>query len=107
MQPDTAARAHTAATTGTDGTTDTEPAAAPPGERPELALELLVHGVGGTTPQDMLDDPVPVRITGDDTAGIYRRREDADAESRPGDYRDRPVPEAYSWSNLTSGNGAR
>ncbi|MEV6315245.1 hypothetical protein [Streptomyces sp. NPDC051776] len=77
------------------------------GAGPPLALELLVHGVGGTTPQEMLDDPSVVRVTGDETAGIYRRREDADAEARPAEYQDRPVAEAYSWCNLTSGNSAR
>ncbi|MGC9535781.1 hypothetical protein [Streptomyces sp. UG1] len=71
------------------------------------ALELLVHGVGGTTPQEMLDDPRTVRITGDDTAAVFRRADDADAESRPDDYRGKPVPEAYVWCNLTSGNSAR
>ncbi|MFG2681471.1 hypothetical protein [Streptomyces sp. NPDC048392] len=71
------------------------------------ALELLVHGVGGTTPADMLDDPRTVRITGDHIAAVFRRAEDADAESRPEDYRGRPVPEAYVWCNLTSGNGTR
>ncbi|GGQ72950.1 hypothetical protein [Streptomyces flaveolus] len=71
------------------------------------ALELLVHGVGGTTPAQMLDDPRTVRITGDHIAAVFRRTEDADAESRPEDYRGRPVPEAYVWCNLTSGNGTR
>ncbi|MFF3290485.1 hypothetical protein [Streptomyces sp. NPDC003023] len=71
------------------------------------ALELLVHGVGGATPQEMLDDPRTVRITGDEKAAVYRRTDDVDAEQRPGEYRDRPIPEAYCWSNLTSGNGAR
>ncbi|MET8451194.1 hypothetical protein [Streptomyces sp. NPDC005209] len=70
-------------------------------------LELLVHGVGGTTPEHMLGDPRTVRITGDDTAAVFRRADDADAEARPGDHRDGPVPEAYVWCNLTSGNGAR
>lgn len=74
---------------------------------PGLNLELLVHGVGGTTPAEMLDDPFPQRITGDDTAAVYRRTEDVDAEERPQDYRDKPIPEAYSWCNLTSGNGSR
>ena len=55
--------------------------AAPDREPP--ALELLVHGVGGTTPQKMLDDPRTVRVTGDDTAAVYRRADDADAEKRP------------------------
>ncbi|MGC9376798.1 hypothetical protein [Streptomyces sp. MH13] len=55
----------------------------------------------------MLDDPRTVRITGDHVAAVFRRTEDADAESRPEDYRGRPVPEAYVWCNLTSGNGSR
>lgn len=71
------------------------------------ALELLVHGVGGTTPEEMLDDPRTVRITGDGTAAVFRRADDADAEDRPGDRRRGPVPEAYVWCNLTSGNGSR
>ncbi|MFE2940974.1 hypothetical protein ACFXKG_18210 [Streptomyces sp. NPDC059255] len=71
------------------------------------ALELLVHGVGGATPQEMLDDPRTVRVTGDKTAAVYRRADDADAEQHPERYRDRPIPEAYCWSNLTSGNGSR
>ncbi|MFF9197632.1 hypothetical protein ACF09L_20725 [Streptomyces sp. NPDC014779] len=71
------------------------------------ALELLVHGVGGATPADMLDDPRTVRVTGDRTAAVFRRGDDVDAEEHPERYADRPVPEAYCWSNLTSGNGTR
>ncbi|MGW0911698.1 hypothetical protein ACWD1Z_08100 [Streptomyces sp. NPDC002784] len=82
-------------------------AAATRPEQADIALELLVHGVGGTTPADMLGDPRTQRIAGDDTAAVFRRADDADAESRPADYRDRPVPEAYVWCNLTSGHGAR
>lgn len=67
-----------------------------------------MHGVGGATPAKMLDDDPRTRlITGDETAGIYRHTEDADAERRPADYRGRPVPEAYCWSGLTSGDGSR
>lgn len=66
-----------------------------------------MHGVGGTTAQEMLGDPRVQLITGDDTAACYRRTDDADAEQRPDDYRGEPVREAYCWSNLTSGNGAR
>ncbi|MFI9626164.1 hypothetical protein [Streptomyces sp. NPDC052042] len=55
----------------------------------------------------MLDDPRAVRITGDATAAVYRRPEDTDAEQHPERYRDRPIEEAYCWSNLTSGNGSR
>ncbi|MGW1469062.1 hypothetical protein ACWCPT_32540 [Streptomyces sp. NPDC002308] len=83
-------------------------APAPQVSRPTgIALELLVHGVGGTTPQEMLGDPRTVRVTGDLTAAMYRRPEDLDAEEHPERYRDRPVAEAYCWSNLTSGNGSR
>ncbi|GAA3398497.1 hypothetical protein [Streptomyces roseoviridis] len=71
------------------------------------ALELLVHGVGGATAADMLDDPRTVRVTGDRTAAVHRRRDDVDAEAHPERYAGRPVPEAYCWSNLTSGNGTR
>ncbi|MFF2008590.1 hypothetical protein ACFVWY_05885 [Streptomyces sp. NPDC058195] len=55
----------------------------------------------------MLDDPRTVRVTGDATAAIYRRAEDTHAEQHPERYRDRPIPEAYCWSNLTSGNSSR
>ncbi|MEU9116863.1 hypothetical protein AB0D04_35215 [Streptomyces sp. NPDC048483] len=89
-----------------DTTADGPPLAVPPA-KPQLALELLVHGVGGTTPEEMLSDPRVQRITGDDTAACYRRTEDADAEARPDAYRGEPVREAYCWSNLTSGNSAR
>ncbi len=55
----------------------------------------------------MLGDPRTVRVTGDTTAAVYRRTDDVDAEDHPERYAERPVPEAYCWSNLTSGNGAR
>ncbi|MBC7274073.1 MAG: hypothetical protein H5T76_36125, partial [Streptomyces sp.] len=82
-----------------------------PAGRPEEALELLVHGVGGTTPEEMLDDPRTVRVAGDDTAALFRRAADtADpgaAATDPTATEGRPVPEAYVWCNLTSGNGTR
>ncbi|MEU3731832.1 hypothetical protein AB0E81_20845 [Streptomyces sp. NPDC033538] len=94
---------------GTDGANGRDGAQGKGGGegRTGTALELLVHGVGGTTPAEMLDDPRTVRVTGDHIAAVFRRTEDADAESRPKDYRGRPVPEAYVWCNLTSGNGTR
>lgn len=74
----------------------------PAPDRP--AVELLVHGVGGATPEQMLRDTRTTRITGDHTASVHRRTDDA--EDRPWDDRG-PLREAYTWSNLTSGNGAR
>ena len=79
----------------------------PPGTRatpPPPALELLVHGVGGHTPEEMLEDPRTTRVTGDATASLHRRT--ADQADRPWDEAD-PLREAYCWSGLTSGNGAR
>ncbi|MFC5633274.1 hypothetical protein [Streptomyces bullii] len=55
----------------------------------------------------MLNDPRTERITGDGIAAVFRRADDVDAETRPGRRRDGPVPEAYVWCNLTSGNGTR
>ncbi|MFF7451478.1 MULTISPECIES: hypothetical protein [unclassified Streptomyces] len=67
----------------------------------------MVHGVGGTTPDKMLDDPRIVRVTGDDTAAVFRRADDAEADTGPGATRREPIPEAYVWCNLTSGNASR
>jgi hypothetical protein len=80
---------------------------APTPAKPLIALELLVHGVGGATPEDMLGDPRTVRIAGDDTAALFRRAADVHAERHPGAHRHEPVPEAYVWSNLTSGDSTR
>jgi hypothetical protein len=77
------------------------------GAVPGLAMELLVHGVGGTTPQAMLGDPHLVQLTGDTVAGTYRRWPDRKAETHPEDYRDDAVQEAYSWAGLTSGTSSR
>ncbi|MEV7413982.1 hypothetical protein [Streptomyces sp. NPDC089919] len=84
-----------------------DPGPAVPREPAPAALELLVHGVGGADPAALLDDPRTVRITGDATAAVFRRTDDADAETRPERFPGRPVPEAYVWSRLTSGNGTR
>jgi hypothetical protein len=67
-------------------------------------MELLVHGVGGATPQEMLGDPRTTRVAGDGTASIHRRTDDL--ADRPWQDAD-PVREAYTWSGLTSGNAAR
>ncbi|WP_443045046.1 hypothetical protein [Streptomyces sp. Go40/10] len=74
---------------------------------PEAELELLVHGVGGTTPEKMLGDPRTVRVTGDDTAAVFRRTEDTEAAPAGREPRGGPVREAYVWCNLTSGDGSR
>ncbi|TWJ27283.1 hypothetical protein [Micromonospora sagamiensis] len=66
-------------------------------------LELRVHGVSNTPPDELLgllpepDGPAPQPwlVAGDDVTGFYRR---------PGSDQDEPVTvEAYSWGRLTSG----
>lgn len=97
----------------TDPRPDVTAPPAPVATTAKRGLELLVHGVGGTTPEKMLGDPRTVRVTGDDTAAVYRRAEDVPEsaggagpalDELPGDG---PVREAYVWCNLTSGNGTR
>jgi len=110
--------------TGGPGTADGAVGTAVP------ALELLVHGVGGTTPEVMLEDPHLVQLTGDAVAGTYRRwsDRDADAPTQPagqpgtgttsgttsgttgtgtGTTGTGTVEEAYSWGGLTSGSAGR
>ncbi|WP_248960779.1 hypothetical protein [Sphaerisporangium perillae] len=58
--------------------------------------ELRVHGVGGSTPQNLLADLAPQQVAGDDIAGFYRT---ADARGRH--------VEGYSWGGLTSRSGSR
>jgi hypothetical protein len=61
--------------------------------------ELRIHGVSGTPVESMLQDPHPVQVWGDKTAGFYRRPDDAPEAT--------DHLEAYSWGRLTSGASAR
>lgn len=68
----------------------------PNGQSPDTACldgltEIRVHGVGGTPPEELLNDIKPKRVAGDRIAGFYRTS----------DHRDRHR-EAYSWGGLTS-----
>jgi hypothetical protein len=58
--------------------------------------ELLVHGVGGESPANTLQEPHPIQVAGDATAGFHRG---PDVEQRH--------REAYSWGGLTSGAASR
>ncbi len=62
----------------------------------EGVTQLIVHGVGGTRPERMLDEPNPTQVAGDRISGFYRR----------GDVDGRHV-EAYSWGGLTSHSTTR
>lgn len=67
---------------------------------PGGVVELRVHGVSGGSPEQNLGDPHPIRISGDETAGIYRRR----SELKIGPDR---VIEAYNWSGINSRKSVR
>ncbi|MCL1599936.1 MAG: hypothetical protein M3112_00190 [Actinomycetia bacterium] len=67
---------------------------------PGGVVEFRVHGVNGGTPEQNLGDPHPIRVAGDATAGVYRRREELN--SGP----DRTV-EAYNWSSMNSRKSIR
>ena len=60
-------------------------------------VEVRVHGVSGTSPDQMLDDPHPRLITGDRLSGFYRPRAGREPD-------DRTEQEAYAWGGLTSGS---
>jgi hypothetical protein len=80
--------------------------------------ELRIHGVSGTPPGESLNDPNVMCVSGDSTAGFYRRvwlggRPPAAlpyADVPAGEEASGRVPfrrEAYSWGGLTSGSGSR
>ena len=69
-------------------------------------VELRVHGVSGTPPQDLLDRPLVTQVAGDGIAGFYRPRLASErTDAVPG--RDGPPLEGYSWGGLTSGSPGR
>lgn len=75
-------------------------------------VELRVHGVSGTPPEELLDRAEVYRVAGDKTAGFYRPRladERTDgtwAPLLPGSHRG-PQLEGYAWGGLTSGAPSR
>ena len=69
-------------------------------------VELRVHGVSGTPPQDLLDRPLVTQVAGDGIAGFYRPRLASErTDAVPG--RDGPPLEGYVWGGLTSGSPGR
>ncbi|MDH3248222.1 MAG: hypothetical protein OEQ47_04640 [Acidimicrobiia bacterium] len=60
---------------------------------PAGVVELRIHGVSGTPPEDLLRD-FPIRVAGDARSGFYR--------AETGEPEEEGVIEAYSWGGLTS-----
>ncbi len=80
---------------------DVRPVERPPGMVPPLldesgVTELRLHGVGGTTPENLLVDAAPQLVSGNRIAGFFRT---ADRVGRH--------VEAYSWGGLTSRSATR
>ena len=74
-------------------------------------IELRVHGVSGTPPEQLLDTPLVEQIAGDAKAGFYRPRLPAERRD-PRDPSDDvhstgPLLEGYAWGGLTSGAPTR
>jgi hypothetical protein len=67
---------------------------------PSGLTELRTHGVNGAPPEQLLNDPHPILVSGDDTAAFYRSRQ------RPTGCLERTV-EAYSWTGLNSRASSR
>jgi hypothetical protein len=75
-------------------------------------IELRVHGVSGTPPEELLDRPLVERVAGNAVAGFYRPRLAAErTDSWPaGDPQPTvrgPQLEGYVWGGLTSGAPSR
>jgi hypothetical protein len=68
---------------------------------PGQKVELRVHGVGGATPEELLDVPVTERVAGDPSAGFFRPWFVPDPPA------DGLVREGYSWGGLTSASRLR
>src|SRR5215203_1610981 len=89
---------------------DRGPATGNPADRADRAsgaaqarvIELRVHGVSGTPPEQMLDEPFPRQVAGDDVGRFFRRAKPISVDGFP----DRDV-EAYHWGRFTSGSPTR
>lgn len=76
---------------------------APVGAPPHDVTRILIHGVGGSTPEKLLRDSWPQQVAGDRVAGFYRKSKGA-ADQPPVAA---PTVEAYAWGGLTSRSRTR
>jgi hypothetical protein len=66
-------------------------------------VELRVHGVSGTPPESMLDDPHPEQVAGDEVGRVFRRTDPLKVELAGADR----VLEAFHWGRFTAGSATR
>ncbi|MEU1587035.1 hypothetical protein [Micromonospora sp. NPDC005710] len=66
-------------------------------------VELRVHGVSATGPDDLLNQPHAQQVAGDHRGGFYRSRPDI----HDGGEADGVTREAYRWNNLPAGSAVR
>lgn len=69
-------------------------------DEPRDWVELRVHGVSGTPPQDMLRSAHVVQVAGDELSAFYRPADSLGRELPA----DGHVLEAYHWGKFTSGS---
>ncbi|MEP7019002.1 MAG: hypothetical protein ABI808_00010 [Pseudonocardiales bacterium] len=74
-------------------------------------IEIRVHGVSGTPPEELLDTPLVKQQAGDAKAGFYKPRL-SDEERDPRTIDGKPATtgprlEGYAWGGLTSGAPSR
>lgn len=72
-------------------------------------VELRVHGVSGTPPEDLLDRPLVRQVAGDKIAGFYRPRlaEEWTDQAVGSQAVTGPYLEGYVWGGFTSGSPSR
>ena len=68
-----------------------------------MVTELRVHGVGGSTVEELLDRPWVHQVAGDGGSGFYRPHASSGAPTGPGG----ATLEGYRWGSLTAGAAAR
>lgn len=68
-----------------------------------MVTELRVHGVSGSSPEEVLESPILDRVAGDDASAFYRPRPGYGSSTGPGG----AALEAYRWGGLTSGAATR
>jgi hypothetical protein len=78
------------------------PVGASPDGLPPGPLEMRIHGVGGAPPEENVEAPATLQVSGDGTAGFYRPWYPG-GRPQPGDVR----REAYCWGKLNYRSATR